>query len=113
MILTLKRNTRFTDVSFIAVLKLIRRSNATSNFYGVHPLASSSCFALRTGAKSYMSAGVSSWRTVFNDWRLMSKLNFISRSLAVPSRVQASRLSSKMSRYIPDAISTRCPRRER
>ena len=88
MILTPKRNTRFTDVSFIAVLKFVRRSNATSNFYGVHPLASSSCFALRIGAKSYMSSGVSSWRTIFNDWRLMSKLNFISlvgRAFARPS----------------------------
>src|SRR4029077_17568807 len=79
--------------------KSILRHDAKSHtIYGVHPLASSSCFALRIGAKSYMSAEVSSWRTVFSDWRLMSKLNFISRSLAVPSRVQASRLSSKMSR---------------
>ena len=31
MILTPKRNTRFTDVSFIAVLKLMRRSNSLYN----------------------------------------------------------------------------------
>jgi hypothetical protein len=31
MILTPKRNTRFTDVSFIAVLKLMKRSNSLYN----------------------------------------------------------------------------------